>query len=145
MRRGTGDPQIGVVLRDHSLLDVCVCVHSGMYKCVCAGIKSIMPVFFPLPLSLSLVLLMNNDLIVDCGVKCQLSVCLYVTCVILTGAFFPPSIRYFYEGVYVFSRCGSSPQQEPLRKLTDQSHFSSCAADVHSIRPKYCRYHCNDG
>lgn len=127
---------------------VCVCVHAEMHKCVCAGIKSIMQTVFSPLFFLSLVPLMNNELIVDCGVKCQLSVCLYVTCH-FDGSRFPPSFSqpspFVFVKVFICSQCGSSPQQEPLRKLIDHSHFSCCAADMHSIWPNYCCFHCNDG
>lgn len=55
---------------------------------------------------LSLVPLMNNDWIVGCGVKCQLSVCQYVTCHFDRSGF-PPSFLSlsicFCEGVYTAS------------------------------------------
>lgn len=74
-----GIPSLGLS-SETAAFSMCVCV--SMQRCtnVCVlGINPIMQTVF-FPLSLSLVLLMNNDLIVDCGVKCQLSVCLYVTC-----------------------------------------------------------------
>lgn len=73
--RQDGDPQSGVVLRHCS---VSACVYAQMFKCACAWLQ---PHYADIvSLFLSLVPLMNNDLIVDGGVKCQLSVCLDVTC-----------------------------------------------------------------
>lgn len=118
----------------------------SMQRCVCAWHKTHhADSFFPPSFFLSLVPLMNNDLIVDCGVKCQLSVC--VGHVILTGEVF---LHHFTASPFVFVKgfiCfqwSSSPQQEPLRKLIDHSHFSCCAADILSIRPNYSCFHCND-
>lgn len=93
----------------------------------------------------SFVQLMNNDLIVDCGVKCQLSVSMWH--VILTDAVFLhhfTASSFVYVKVFICSQCSSSPQQEPLRKLIDHSHFSRCAADMHSIWPNNSCFHCND-
>ena len=75
-RQGVGDPQSGVGLRGCSILYVCVSMQGFTNVCVLVSNPFWKP-FFPL---LSLVQLMNNDLIGDCGVKCQLSVCLCVTC-----------------------------------------------------------------
>lgn len=91
----------------------------------------------------SLVQLMNNDLIVDCGVKCQLSV--FMWHVILTGVDYFTASPFVSVMAFTCCQCSSSPQQELLRKLIDHFHFSRCAADMHSIWPNYSCFHCNDG
>lgn len=135
-----GSPIWGRPLR-HS---ECVCVSMQRYMCVCWHQIHYADSFF---LFLSLVPLMNNDLIVDCGVKCQLSVCLYVTCHFDRSVFLHhfTASPFVFAKVFICSQCGSSPQQEPLRKLIDHSYFSCCAADMRSIWPNYSCFHCNDG
>lgn len=109
----------------------CVCPCSDIRVCVLASIPLCSFILF-----LSLVLLMNNDLIADCGVKCQLSVCLYETCHFDRTVFF---LHHFTASPFVFVKvficfqCGRSPHQEPLRKLIDHPHFSCCATDMCSI------------
>lgn len=109
---------------------------------VCVGLHPLCrQVFF----SLSLVQLMNNDLIVDCGVKCQLSVCLYVTCHFDRSGF-PPLFYSLsicsFDGIYMFSMQQLSTAGT-IKKFIDHFHFSCCAADI-NIWSNYSCFHCND-
>lgn len=129
-----GDRQSGVVLRDRSLLyvSVCVCPCRDVQMCVCLASSPLGRQFFPFSQPC-----VANEQWFDCWLQCEMSaVCLWH--VILTGVFF---LHHFAASLFVFVKVficfqySRRPQQEPLRKPIDHSHFSCYNVDVQHFCP----------
>lgn len=117
-----GSPIWGRPLRRSPSAPLYVCVSTQTCTNICMlGINLIMQSLRPPPpFALSTVPLMNNDLIVGCSAKCQLSVCVWRA--IWQECFFSPlpsssSLRLllFLKKVFVCLQCSGSSQQERLK------------------------------